>query len=178
MIKKDKTWIVKARAKQKEDKGEFKDPFQPAQPDYLASQIRSEDVLNAFMETDTIHVGFLSHEKWDEKQMVTRPDFPPGAANDFQRLLHSVLRATVTLDKQTKQPVRQIQLQPIGNRVSVKNRIGGLGNFIKDISELTQAYREWGIQPEEPDVTLSEAEVATVVEDNELLRLLNENKEN
>ena len=178
MIKKDKTWIVKARAKQKEDKEEFKDPFQPAQPDYLASQIRSEDVLNAFMETDTIHVGFLSHEKWDEKQMVTRPDFPPGAANDFQRLLHSVLRATVTLDKQTKQPVRQIQLQPIGNRVSVKNRIGGLGNFIKDIDELTQAYRKWGIQPEEPDVTLSEAEVATVVEDNELLRLLNENKEN
>ena len=48
MIKKDKTWIVKARAKQKEDKGEFKDPFQPAQPDYLASQSRSEDVLSPF----------------------------------------------------------------------------------------------------------------------------------
>jgi hypothetical protein len=173
MIKKDKTWIVKARAQQKEEKGEFKDPFQPAQPDYLASQIRSEDVLNSFMESD-IHVGFLSHEKWDDKQMVTRPDFPPGAANDFQRLLHSVLRATVKLDKTTKQPIREIQLQPIGNRVSVKNRIGGLGNFISDISELTEAYRKWGIQTKAPDVTLTEAEVETIQEDNDLLRLLND----
>lgn len=172
MIKKDKTWIVKARSQQKEDKGEFKDPFQPAQPDYLASQIRSEDVLNAFIEAE-IHVGFLSHEKWDKEQITTRPDFPPGAANDFQRLIHSVLRAKVTLDKTTKKPVRELQLQPVGNRVSVKNRIGGLGNFANDIDEIIEAYKKWGIPKEQPDVTLTEEQVESIEKDDNLLQLLN-----
>lgn len=177
MVRKDRTWIVKARAKQKEDKGEFKDPFQPAQPDYLASQIRSEDILNAFVSTD-IHVGFLSHEKRDKDTMMMRPDFTPGAANDLQRILHSVLRATVTLDKATKRPIRQLQLQPIGNKVSCKNRVQGLGNFANDIDEVSQAYLKWGIQTDPVDNTLTEAEVTSVVEDNELLRLLNKDEEN
>ncbi len=177
MIRKDRTWIVKARAKQKEDKGEFKDSFQPAQPDYLASQIRSEDILNEFVQTD-IHVGFLSHEKYDEKTITTRPDFAPGAAADLQRILHSVLRATVKLDKATKQPVRELQLQPIGNRVSVKNRVGGLGNFANTIEEVAKAYLAWGIQPEPTDTTLTVEEADTVVNDDELLRLLNEQKDN
>lgn len=175
MVRKDRTWIVKARSKQKEAKGEFKDPFQPAQPDYFASQIRSEDILNAFVSTD-IHVGFLSHEKLDKDTMMTRPDFTPGAANDLQRILHSVLRATVTLDKATKQPVRKLQLQPIGNRVSCKNRVGNLGNFADDISEVSNAYLNWGIQPEEQDSTLTEAEVTEIQQDDELLRLLNKDE--
>lgn len=177
MVRKDRTWIVKARSKQKEEKGEFKDPFQPAQPDYLASQIRSEDILNAFVSTD-IHVGFLSHEKLDKDTMMIRPDFTPGAANDLQRILHSVLRASVTLDKTTKQPVRKLQLQPIGNRVSCKNRVGGLGNFADDISEVSKAYLTWGIQPDDKDNTLTEAEVTAVEKDDELLRLLNKDEEN
>lgn len=177
MVRKDRTWIVKARSKQKEEKGEFKDPFQPAQPDYLASQIRSEDILNAFVSTD-IHVGFLSHEKLDKDTMMTRPDFTPGAANDLQRILHSVLRASVTLDKTTKKPVRKLQLQPIGNRVSCKNRVGGLGNFADDISEVSKAYLTWGIQPDDKDNTLTEAEVTAVEKDDELLRLLNKDEEN
>lgn len=177
MVRKDRTWIVKARSKQKEEKGEFKDPFQPAQPDYLASQIRSEDILNAFVSTD-IHVGFLSHEKLDKDTMMIRPDFTPGAANDLQRILHSVLRASVTLDKTTKQPVRKLQLQPIGNRVSCKNRVGGLGNFADDISEVSKAYLTWGIQPDDKDNTLTEAEVQEVEKDDELLRLLNKDEEN
>jgi hypothetical protein len=172
MIKKDKTWIVKARAKQKEDKGEFKDPFQPAQPDYLASQIRSEDVLNAFMEND-IHVGFLSHEKWDKEQLTTRPDFPPGAANDFQRLLHSVLRATVKLDKASGKPIRQLQLQPVGNRVSVKNRVGGLGAFISEIDEYIEAYKKWGIQETTTELTLTKEQVAEITTEDNLLQILN-----
>lgn len=177
MVRKDRTWIVKARAKQKEDKGEFKDPFQPAQPDYLASQIRSEDILNAFVSTN-IHVGFLSHEKFDKELVSIRPDFTPGAANDLQRILHSVLRASVTLDKATKTPVRKLQLQPIGNRVSCKNRVGGLGNFANTIEEVAKAYLAWGIQPEDKDNTLSVEEVEAVVKDDELLRLLNKDEDN
>ena len=177
MVRKDRTWIVKARAKQKEEKGEFKDAFQPAQPDYLASQIRSEDILNAFVSSD-IHVGFLSHEKLDKDTAMTRPDFTPGAANDLQRILHSVLRASVTLDKTTKQPIRKLQLQPIGNRVSCKNRVGGLGNFANDIEEVAKAYLNWGIQPEDKDNTLSVEEVETIEKDDELLRLLNKDEDN
>lgn len=172
MIRKDRTWIVKARAKQKADQGDFKDPFQPTQPDYLASQIRSDDVLNTFMENE-IHIGFLSHEKYDKETLMMRPDFSPGAANDFQRQIHSVLRATVKLDKTTKEPVRELQLQPVGNRVSVKNRIGGLGNFAKDISEVIEAYRKWGIQTEPVNVTLTEEQVAEIAKEDELLRLMN-----
>lgn len=179
MVKKDKTWIVKARSQQKEKNGEFKDPFQPAQPDYLASQIRSEDVLNAFLECD-IHVGFTSHEKYDDKTLMTRPDFPPGASNDFQRLIHSVLRATVTLDKTTKVVKRRLQLQPIGNRVSVKNRIGGLGNFADDISEVIEAYKKWGVedlQDSTTDTTLTQEEVEQITKDDDLLLLLNKDAE-
>lgn len=181
MIKKDRTWIVKARSQQKEEKGEFKDPFQPAQPDYFASQVRSEDVLNAFLECE-IHVGFTSHEKVDKDTFMTRPDFAPGAANDFQRLIHSVLRATVTLDKTTKQPVRKLQLQPVGNRVSVKNRIGGLGNFANDIMEVAEAYKKWGVEDEEAlqssttATTLTEAEVKEVESADALLDLLSKSE--
>lgn len=181
MVKKDKTWIVKARSQQKEEAGDFKDPFQPAQPDYLASQIRSEDVLNAFLDCD-IHVGFTSHEKVDKDTYMTRPDFPPGAANDFQRLIHSVLRATVSLDKSSGKVTRRLQLQPIGNRVSVKNRIGGLGNFANDISEVIEAYKKWGVEEESTlqdhttDATLSKEEVAEIVNQDELLKLLNQNE--
>lgn len=183
MVRKDRTWVVKARAAQKEKKGEFKDAFQPAQPDYLASQIRSEDILNAFVSTD-IHVGFLSHEKFDEKTITTRPDFAPGAAADLQRILHSVLRATVTLDKATKKPVRKLQLQPIGNRVSCKNRVGKLGNFANDISEVAEAYMNWGVikegdalQSSTTETTLTKEEVDQIANDDALLLLLNKDNE-
>jgi GTPase SAR1 family protein len=174
MIKNDKTWIVKARALQAEKEGKFRDPFTPQRPDYLASQIRSEDVISAFLRCG-INVGFVSHEKFDEKTLQIRPDFPPGAANDFQRLIHSVIRAEVKFDKATKQSVRQFQLQPIGNRVSVKNRIGGLGNFIRDIDELSEAYFKWGIVKDgaQPNMQLTETEANEIAEQDELLRLLN-----
>lgn len=172
MVKSDKTWIVKARSQQAEAKGEFRDPFMPQRPDYLASQIRSEEVINAFLQCG-IHVGFVAHEKYDEKTLMTRPDFPPGAANDFQRLIHSVIRATVKLEKSGK-VIRQFQLQPAGNRVSVKNRIGGLGNFINEIDELSEAYLNWGNRPQVDNTQLTQEQTDEIQKDDELLRLLNQ----
>jgi len=176
MIKGDRTWIVKARSQQKEIKGEFKDPFQPAQPDYFASQNRSEEVVQAFV-TCQIHVGFITHEKLDKDTLYIRPDMAPGAAADFQRLIHSVIRATVVSDKKTGEVTRRFQLQPVGNRVSVKNRIGGLGNFIDNIDELSEAYHKWGASTAvQKETKLTEEQVKEINEDNELLKLLN--KEN
>jgi hypothetical protein len=140
----------------------------------LASQIRSEEVVSAFLSCG-IHVGFVSHEKLDKDTLMIRPDFAPGAANDFQRLIHSVIRATVKVDK-SGNVVRQYQLQPVGNRVSVKNRIGGLGNFINKIEDLAEAYKNWG-GTETPDNTqLTEEQNETIQKDDELLRLLNSNE--
>lgn len=171
MVKRDRTWIVKARSQQKEKKNEgFKDPFQPAQPDYLASQIRSEDVINAYLSTG-IHIGFTSHEKLDKDTLMIRPDFSPGAANDLQRLVHSVLRASVKVDSKGE-VTRRLQLQPIG-RVSAKNRIGGLGNFCDDIMEVVEAYNKWGIPKNPLDSTLMKEDVEAMVKDDELLLLLN-----
>lgn len=171
MVKKDRTWIVKARSQQKEKKNEgFKDPFQPSQPDYLASQIRSEEVINAYLATG-IHIGFTSHEKLDKDTLQIRPDFSPGAGNDLQRLVHSVLRASTKVDK-SGNVTRQLQLQPFG-RVSAKNRIGGMGNFASDIMEVVEAYKKWGIQKEPVPTTLTKEEVEVIEKDDELLSLLN-----
>lgn len=178
MVKGDKTWIVKARSQQAEKKGEFRDPFMPQRPDYLASQIRSEEVVSAFLSCG-IHVGFVSHEKLDKDTLMIRPDFAPGAANDFQRLLHSVIRATVKLDKGTKEVTRQFQLQQIGNRVSVKNRVGGLGNFCSNMTEFAEAYKKWGGQDQAPSNTqLTEEQTEEIANDDELLRLLNKEEGN
>lgn len=176
MIKGDKTWIVKARSQQAEKKGEFRDPFMPQRPDYLASQIRSEEVVTAFL-SSPVHVGFISHEKLDDKTLFIRPDFPPGAANDFQRLVHSVVRVTKKLDKASGKVSFSFQLQPIGNRVSVKNRIGGLGNFIEDISELSVAYHNWGGKTEQDNTQLTNEQTEEIQQDDELLRLLNKSND-
>jgi hypothetical protein len=177
MVKGDKTWIVKARSQQAEKKGEFRDPFMPQRPDYLASQIRSEEVVSAFLSCG-IHVGFVSHEKLDDKTLMIRPDFAPGAANDFQRLVHSVIRATVKLDKTSGKVIRQFQLQPIGNRVSVKNRVGGMGNFIEAIDEFAEAYLKWGGEEQEPsNIEITKEQAEEIAKDDELLRLLNKESE-
>lgn len=169
-VKADRKWIVRTRSEQAKPK--YKDPHHPSQADYLSSQIRSEEVIQAFM-LSGIHVCFVSHEKVDEK-IITRPDFAPGAANDFQRLIHGVYRATAKVEN--KKLVHQLQLQPTG-RISVKNRVGGLGIFATD-KEVAEAYNRWGIEEDTPTKTeLTEHEAQEVqAEENSLLALL-ESKE-
>ena len=177
MIKGDRTWIVKARSQQAAAKGEFRDPYMPQRPDYLASQIRSEEVVNAFLACK-VHVGFVSHEKLDEKTMYIRPDFSPGAGNDFQRLIHSVIRVKKELDKKSGAVSFSFQLQPIGTRVSVKKRIGGLGNFIQgDLLQLVEAYEKWGVMAEQDNTQIEIEQAVEIQKDDELLRLLNKDED-
>lgn len=168
-VKADRKWIVRVRADQASREGKFKDPHHPSQADYLSSQIRSEEVVQAFL-LSGVHVCFVSHEKVDEK-IITRPDFAPGAANDFQRLIHGVYRTTAKVEN--GQFVHKLQLQPTG-RISVKNRVGGLGVFATDV-EIAEAYNKWGIIPEteESSIAVTPAEAETIKnEENSLLALL------
>lgn len=168
-VKADRKWIVRVRASQTEKEGKFKDPHHPSQADYLSSQIRSEEVVQAFL-LSGVHVCFVSHEKVDEK-IITRPDFAPGAANDFQRLIHGVYRTTAKVENGVL--THKLQLQPSG-RISVKNRIGGLGVFATDV-EVANAYNKWGITPpdESVQIAVTPAEAETIAtEENSLLALL------
>lgn len=168
-VKADRKWIVRSRADQSKKEGKFKDPHHPSQADYLSSQIRSEEVVQAFL-LSGVHVVFVTHEKTDER-VIIRPDFPPGAANDFQRLIHGVYRATTEI-KDGKQSWK-LQLQPTG-RISVKNRIGGLDIFAT-AKQVAEAYLEWGVieGDDSNDVTLTPAEAETIAnEDKTLLSLL------
>lgn len=168
-VKADRKWIVRVRAEQAEKDKKFKDKHHPSQADYLASQLRSEEVIQAFL-LSGVHAVFIAHEQVD-KLVVTRPDFAPGAANDFQRLIHGVYRATAKVEN--GKAVRKLQLQPTG-RISVKNRIGGLGTFAEP-EDIVFAYNQWGILEDTPTKTeLTETEVKSVQEEqNALLALLN-----
>jgi hypothetical protein len=168
-VKADRKWIVRTRSNQAAKENKYKDPHHPSQADYLSSQIRSEEVLQAFM-LSGIHVCFITHEKVDEK-VVTRPDFAPGAANDFQRLIHGVYRSTAKVEAGTLK--FQLQLQPTG-RISVKNRIGGLGVFAV-AEEVAEAYNKWGIAEDTPtDTAVTPAQAETIAkEENSLLAILN-----
>ena len=172
-VKADRKWIVRVRAEQAAKDNKFKDKHHPSQADYLASQLRSEEVVQAFL-LSGVHVVFIAHEQID-KLVVTRPDFAPGAAGDFQRLIHGVYRSTVKVEN--GKAVRKLQLQPTG-RISVKNRIGGLGTFAEP-EEIVFAYNQWGISEDTPTRTeLTETEVEAVQqEENALLALLNSNDE-
>lgn len=168
-VKADRKWIVRVRAEQAEKDKKFKDPHHPSQADYLSSQLRSEEVVQAFL-LSGVHVCFVSHEKIDEK-IITRPDFAPGAANDFQRLIHGVYRTTAKVENGKLE--HKLQLQPTG-RISVKNRVGGLGVFSTDV-EVAEAYNKWGItsDKEENPIAVTPAEAETIAnEENALLSLL------
>lgn len=146
-IASDLAWIVRARAKQAEvDNDKFKDPFQPTQPDYLASQIRSNNLIDELMESD-MHIFLLAHEKLDD-DMVTRPDMKPGAANDMQRALHGVYR-TMTKELKDGTLYHYLQLQPV-KRISAKNRIGGLGIYAT-VEDVIAAYNKWGKSQQEQE---------------------------
>lgn len=147
MSARDQAWIVRARAEQvnSEGKGKFKDPYQPTLPDYLGQKIRSGELVSEFLTTQT-HCVFISHEKLDDIKVI-QPDFPEKTGKEWQRLLHGVYHATVEVKPDGKD-IYKLQLKPF-NRISAKNRIGGLGNFA-DIDSISEAYLKWGITEENP----------------------------
>lgn len=169
MSGRDQAWIVKARSEQAKAEGKFKDPFQPTLPDYLGQKVRSGEVVNDFL-VSKVHVMFIAHEKLDDLHVI-QPDFPEKTGKEWQRLLHGVYHATVDVQP-NKEDVYKLQLKPF-NRISAKNRIGGLGAFAT-IDEIAAAYKKWGITEDAPKgiVEASEKPSEETINDEDASALL------
>lgn len=147
IISYDTNWITEARSKQVEKEGGFKDPFKPEWPDYRAVEVRSYKTMMMFMHVTSrkLNLIYVAHENYYEKENMIRPNMPAATAKSFQGLLQGVYRST--LDHENKKDksspiVHRLQTMPL-NRVSCKNRIGGVGLFTS-VDELIKAYRVWG----------------------------------
>lgn len=156
MSKLDQAWIVNTRSAQFEEDGKFKDPHNPAQPDYLTQQVRSNEVITSFMDAN-IHFMAICHARYDDKTAVYRPDFPQGTGADLFRVLHSMYYAQSERGK-TGEPVKTLQLHA-DRKFVAKNRIGGLGSTAS-VEEIVSAYKKWGINTEAADVAKEAAEQA------------------
>jgi len=167
MSNRDQAWIVRSRSEQAKIEGKFKDPYQPTLPDYLGQKVRSGETVNMFL-VSKVHCVFIAHEKTEKPTYVTMPDFPDKTGKEFQRLLHGVYYATVEVEK-NKPDVFKLQLKPF-NKISAKNRIGGLGSFAT-IDEIAEAYKNWGITEKLPE----KEEPSSTEEENELMKLLKDN---
>jgi hypothetical protein len=150
MSARDQAWIVRVRAEQVNEDyfagkagAKYKDPFQPTLPDYLGQKLRSGEAVNDFLVSKT-HTVFIAHEKLDDIKII-QPDFPEKTGKEWQRLLHGVFHATYEV--QGDKELYPMQLKPF-NRISAKNRIGGLGRFAT-IEQVAEAYLKWGITQEE-----------------------------
>lgn len=164
MAKLDQAWIVRTRATQAEENNTFKDPHNPAQPDYLSQQVRSNEVIEAFMNAG-VHCVFICHARYDEKTAVYRPDFPAATGADVFRVLHSMYYAESPRNEKNM-PVRQLQLQP-GRKFVAKNRVGGLG-VTATVEQIINAYHKWGINDDakEAPKELASPQETIVTEDS------------
>lgn len=150
----DLNWIVQKRSDQAEKRGEFKDRFTPALPDYNAARIRSNETIQAFMATG-IHQIFIGHSKVTKK-FETMPDMPEKAGKSLYTKLHFAYLAKFN-DK------GDAVLQTQGaKRELAKNRINGIGSFTNP-EEFIEAYKVWGI--EEPKQIAIEAIAAEPIPD-------------
>lgn len=146
MMDRDLHWIVRVRSEQAAAKGDFKDPHNPALPDYLSQKVRSGEVLNAYMDMDC-HVIFVGHPRIEKLTGKIGPDLPNKTASDLVRLLHGMYYATVVEsgDKVEFRLQMDERVKVKGAPRQAKNRIGGLGSFAS-VSEIIEAYKKWGVQ--------------------------------
>lgn len=151
MSARDQAWIVRVRSEQFAQENKFKDPYQPTLPDYLGQKIRSGETVNMFL-ASKVHCVFIAHEKLDDIKVI-QPDFPEKTGKEWQRLLHGVYHATY--EEPNGKPTYKLQLKPV-NRISAKNRIGGLGTYAT-IEEIADAYKQWGITEDKPQGIVEEA---------------------
>lgn len=141
----DLAWIVRQRAAEKEKVKEFKDPYQPALPDYLAGMHRSNILIDTFMRADA-HLIFVAHVRLDDRKW-TVPDFPEATQKGFQKKLHSVMFAEVDQKKDGSNEYAFL-LNPLkSQRISAKCRIGGLPNTAT-VEQVIEAYHKWGVKPQ------------------------------
>jgi hypothetical protein len=156
----DLNWIVQARADQMAKKGEFKDPFSPALPDYNAARIRSNRLISKFMRLPNTHFIFIGHEKEDKRKNKV-PDMPEKAGKSVYQKMHFAYHAHWESNG-------QLVLQTTGNKmIMAKNRINGIEAFTNP-EQVVDCYNKWGVKA--PVVTTVEP-VSTEAEES-LLKIL------
>ena len=146
----DLNWIVQSRADQAEKDGKFKDPYQPALPDYNAARIRSNRTLAKFMKLPDTHLIFNGHEREGTRKVIV-PDMPEKAGKSLYVKLHFVFHTE--WNGEGKDAVWRMQTVG-GNKIVAKNRVNGVPSFISDPNIFSNAYLNWGIAEngKEPNV--------------------------
>lgn len=162
----DLNWIVQSRSDQKAKDNEFKDPYQPALPDYNAARIRSNRTLAKFMKLPETHLLFIGHEKKDKGW--TLPDMPDKAGKSLYVKLHFVFHAE--WDVKGDRSTWRAQTSG-GNKVIAKNRVSGVGSFMTETDTFAKAYLSWGTPAQ---VTTEPEPIQNDHDDDDLMKLIGE----
>lgn len=172
-IEYDLAWITQQRSKHAElDDKDYRDPFFPQRPDYLAVMHRSNILIDALMKLD-IHLIFISHAAVDKDSKWVEPDMPAATRKGFMRKIFVVAYAEVN----DKAPVGErytFRLAPlVSKKIGAKGRIGGLGD-VATMPQIIKAYKQWGVTPDKtesivpekkaPPIAVKQEEVIEVTE--------------
>lgn len=89
MVQADLTWITKARADTLLRGGDdSKDPYTPLWPEYRSIEVRFLQVIQGFMNIRAgMSLCLIAHEKFYDKEEITRAAMPSATAADFEKLL-------------------------------------------------------------------------------------------
>lgn len=166
----DLNWIVQTRSDQKAKNGEFKDPYQPALPDYNAARIRSNRTLAKFMKLPNTHSLFIGHEREGARKTIV-PDMPDKAGRSLYVKLHFVFHTEWS--GEGKEAVWRMQTVG-GNKIIAKNRVNGVESFSTP-ERFSEAYLNWGVAKGREELTKAPEPIKNDQEseqDDELLKLL------
>lgn len=159
-IEYDLAWITQQRSAHAElDGKEYRDPFFPQRPDYLAVMHRSNILLDGLMKIDT-HLIFVSHAAKDKQSSWIEPDMPEATRKGFVRKLFVVAYAEVNDNLPEGEDRYTFRLSPLkSKKIAAKGRIGKLGD-VATMPQIISAYYKWGVTPNDSDdITHVEGEV-------------------
>lgn len=143
MVHYDLAWITKQRSAQAEmARKDFRDPYWPQLPDYMAVMHRSNILIDGLMKLDK-HLIFVSHAVIDKDTRWMGPDMPGATRRDFARKLHALYYAHV--DKIEGKRSYLLRTAPLeSKRIAAKGRFGSM-NDVVNVSEVIEAYKKWGL---------------------------------
>jgi len=126
----------------------YKDPDTPEWPEYNTTKVRLINLINDLLVVPKLHSIFICHTRFQKSRGAIEPDFPNAAGSAFISMVHSMY-----LTKKEDTPngtVFPIELVGTTGTAS-KNRIGGLPAQVMDVAPIAEAYKKWGVLPENPE---------------------------
>ena len=146
----------------KQGKQIYKDPDTPEWPEYNTTKVRLINLINDLLVIPKVHSIFICHTRLQKKTGKVEPDFPFAAGSAFMSMVHSLYYCTKEDSPQgTKYP---IELEGTEYTVS-KNRIGGLPSVVYDTLVIAEAYKKWGVLPDNAPAVKPPAEIETPAEE-------------